>query len=205
MFSLGTYEHRQVCVLTSDDPVHRFALTPRLDETLGYTGIQRCLDNCSSRQWSVHSQWAPGYHNGQLWMNEEEKNQGKTTVNTGLYEVIIIFGCWGFYLDTGPEFHSKAHWTCTLARESPPVYIPYCRRKWPWLHTQLTFQSCCHLVESQGPHRRWLKWENNIIYSCSILPKCNKKYLYVFVLLCFHSFCFSKTIYFVVFSVSQWK
>lgn len=172
MFSLGTYEHRQVCVLTSDDPVRRFAPTLLSDETRGYTGTPRCLDNCSSRQWSVHSQWAPGYHNGQLRINEEEMNEGKTRVNTGLYDVIIR--CWGSYLDTAPEFHSKAHWTYTLARESPPAYILYCRRKWLWLRTQLTFQSCCHLVESQGPHRRWLKWENNIIYSWSILPKCNK-------------------------------
>lgn len=67
------------------------------------------------------------------------------------------FGCWGYYLDTGLEFHSKAHGTYTLVPESPPEYILCCRRRWQWLHTQLVFQSCCHLVEFRGPRRRWLK------------------------------------------------
>lgn len=109
------------------------------------------------------------------WRRKESRSD--LSVIAGLYEVIIIFGCWGSHLDTGPVFHSKAHWTCTLARESPPVYILYYRRKWLWLHTQLAFQSCCHLVESQGPHRRWLKWENNIIYYSPIVSKGNKQYI----------------------------
>lgn len=74
----------------------------------------------------------------------------------------IIFGCWRSHLDIGPVIHSKAHWTYTLVPESLPKYTPCCRRRWLWLRTQSAFQSCCHLVESQGPHRRWLKWVNNI-------------------------------------------
>lgn len=75
---VGTYEHRQECALTSGDPVHRFALTPQWVEILGYTGRQHCLCSYNFLQWSVHSRWALGCHNGQLCMNEEEKGLGVT-------------------------------------------------------------------------------------------------------------------------------
>lgn len=97
-----------------------------------------------------------------------------------LYKLKFVFGCWQSHLDTGPAFHSRARWTYTLVPGSPPVYILCCRRKWPWLRTQSVFQSCCHLVESQGPHRRWLQCKNSIIHSSPIASKCNQQCICAF-------------------------
>lgn len=68
--TVATYGHRLELILTSGDPVHIFALTPRWAGTQGYTDRRHCLDSCNSLQWSAHSLWARGCHSDQLWMTK---------------------------------------------------------------------------------------------------------------------------------------
>lgn len=69
------------------------------------------------------------------------------------------------YLDTGPVFRSKDHWTCIHVPEIPLKCTLSYKKKLLWLHTQSEFQFCVHLVESPDLRRRWLKENKNRHFS----------------------------------------